>query len=579
MDRGIMRKKTDLNSIKTLLENLTQKTTPIHYDFFSFYDAIDLLDDSLTLIRDNTADFSKEELRELKKIHTLVIKMTLRMIPKNENNSTSKLIDTTHDLAYLANKYKLKHIFQNSCFSSSIVNTVNYILSDSFKCTNTDPLLVEYKEHLEEQREMKLLFEKAKENLAKSLKVEWKEISPLFTSPPSEIENASCFFYIEEFGETLDEHSKELMLLMKQQKSNVDKITKVLEKYSQTQTPKIKKPDRLVSPNNNPSKKVFGKSNSKLKENETPYYSVTYTPEELLETRSLISTTFARNITVKDTKTLTGQLALMSSVDRSIQQERFKPMVSVPLNSFDMYVYSNTIACLRNDIQKKVDIDLLLTSFSGTDRIREETDFTRSFVNSLMKMRSTSVFFEYKTKNKTISILEPLLSFTLTKEKNDKTGKEKRCIELHKIPEFFEWAESLNQVISIPEKLFRIEYKKNGKTSKLRQTKRNTLLIYHLLEHISNFRYYFENKKLKDSEEEDSPERFSKILFETLYEVAEVKTKEERRDVSDIIEHCFEYWKECNLIDYKPEWEAATGGRRLIAMQLFYPKDPHLKLT
>ena len=196
-----------------------------------------------------------------------------------------------------------------------------------------------------------------------------------------------------------------------------------------------------------------------------------------------------------------------------------------------------------------------------------------------MKMRSTSVFFEYKTKNKTVSILEPILSFTLTKETNDKTGKEKRYITLHKMPEFFEWAESLNQVISIPDKLFRIEYKKNGKISKLRQTKRNTLLINHLLEHISNFRYFFENKNKKEEEEKESPERFSKILFETLYEIAEAKTKEERRDVSEIIEHCLEYWKECNLVDYRIETEAATGGRRYIAINLFYPKNPQLKLS
>lgn len=569
-----MRKKTDLNSIKTLLENLAQKTTPIHYDFFSFYDAIDLLDDSITLIRDNTADFSKEELRELKKIHTLVMKMTLRIVPKNENNSTIKLIDTTHDLAYLVNKYKLKHIFQDSICTSDLNNSIDYILSDSFKEN-----FPEYKELLESQEQSNLLFIKANERLLKNFGNEWEDISSLFVSPPSKIDNASCFFYIEEFGETVDEHIQELLLLFAQQRERINKSLEVLKKLLQTKTPKTKKPDKLVSPNNNPSWKVFGNSNSKLKENETPYFSVTYTQEELLESRSLISTNFARDITVKDTKTLTGQLALMSSVDRSIQQERAKPMLSAPLSNFDRYVYSNTVACLRNYINKKVEVDLLLTSFSGTNRILEETDFTRSFVNSLTRMRSTSVFFEYRTKNKIVSILEPLLSFTLKKEIDAKTGKEKNYIILHKMPEFFEWAESLKQVISIPEKLFRVEYKKNGKTSRLRQTKRNTLLLNHLLEHISNFRYYFENKKLKDSEEEDSPERFSKILFETLCEVTETKTKDEKRELPFTIEHCFEYWKECNLIDYKFEWEDAKGGRRLVAIHLFYPKNPQLKLS
>lgn len=570
----------DLNSIKTLLEKLTQTNKHNSYDFLSFYDAIDLLDTWLMLIRDCNENCSESSIKVLKEIHYLVIKMTLRVIPKNVNPTVHKMIDTTRDLAYLVNKYKLTPIFDKT-IKSDIANTVDFILSDSFKDHTESPVgFDEFKEQLAALEKNGKLFQEAKERFSESLEIEWKDISPFFfVSQLSKVDTASCLFYIEEFGETADEHIQKLLVLFEQQASKLDKITKAFEKLSKTQNQKTKKPDKLVSPNNNPSWKVFGKANTKLKENETPYFSVTYTQEELLEYRSLISTNFARDITVKDTKTLTGQLALMSSVDKSIQQERVKPMLSAPLSNFDRYVYSNTVACLRNYINKKVEVDLLLTSFSGTDRIREETDFTRSFVSSLTKMRGTSVFFEYRTKTKIVSILEPLLSFTLKKEIDAKTGKEKNYIILHKMPEFFEWAESLKQVISIPEKLFRVEYKKNGKTSRLRQTKRNTLLLNHLLEHISNFRYYSENKKQKDSEEEDSPERFSRILFETLYEVAEVKTKEERRDVSDIIEHCFEYWKECNLIDYKPEWEDAKGGRRLIAMQLFYPKDPHLKLT
>lgn len=570
----------DLNSIKTLLEKLTQTNKHNSYDFLSFYDAIDLLDTWLMLIRDCNENCSESSIKVLKEIHYLVIKMTLRVIPKNVNPTVHKMIDTTRDLAYLVNKYKLTPIFDKT-IKSDIANTVDFILSDSFKDHTESPVgFDEFKEQLAALEKNGKLFQEAKERFSESLEIEWKDISPFFfVSQLSKVDTASCLFYIEEFGETADEHIQKLLVLFEQQASKLDKITKAFEKLSKTQNQKTKKPDKLVSPNNNPSWKVFGKANTKLKENETPYFSVTYTQEELLEYRSLISTNFARDITVKDTKTLTGQLALMSSVDKSIQQERVKPMLSAPLSNFDRYVYSNTVACLRNYINKKVEVDLLLTSFSGTDRIREETDFTRSFVSSLTKMRGTSVFFEYRTKTKIVSILEPLLSFTLKKEIDAKTGKEKNYIILHKMPEFFEWAESLKQVISIPEKLFRVEYKKNGKTSRLRQTKRNTLLLNHLLEHISNFRYYSENKKQKDSEEEDSPERFSRILFETLYEVAEVKTKEERRDVSDMIEHCFEYWKECNLIDYKPEWEDAKGGRRLIAMQLFYPKDPHLKLT
>lgn len=573
----------DLNSIKTLLEKLTQTNKHNSYDFLSFYDAIDLLDTWLMLIRDCNENCSESSIKVLKEIHYLVIKMTLRVIPKNVNPTIHKMIDTTRDLAYLVNKYKLKPIFDKT-IDSDVANTVDFILSDSFK-DHTESIVGfdEFREQLAALEKNEKLFQKAKERFSESLDVEWKDIAPFFfVSPLSKVDTASCLFYIEELGETADDHIKELLPLFKQQGIKIDKITKALEKLSKIQNQKTKKPDKLVSPNNNPSRKVFGNSNSKLKENETPYFSVTYTQEELLEYRSLISTNFARDITVKDTKTLTGQLALMSSVDRSIQQERVKPMLSAPLSNFDRYVYSNTVACLRNYINKKVEVDMLLTSFSGTDRIREETDFTRSFVNSLTKMRSTSVFFEYRTKTKIVSILEPLLSFTLKKEIDAKTGKEKNYIILHKMPEFFEWAESLKQVISIPEKLFRVEYKKNGedgKISRLRQTKRNTLLLNHLLEHISNFRYYFENKKQKDSEEEDSPERFSKILFETLCEVTETKTKDEKRELPFTIEHCFEYWKKCNLVDYKFEWEAATGGRRLVAIHLFYPEDPHLKLT
>ena len=544
------------------LEQILDSVLSQNFSDISYYDAIDILDKALYEIRENNVIFSEEDKETLRYFHKFTLAVSLHLLQPYKDINKIKNRTVFNDLPFLIAKYKLpflKDIEDDKDFLETSKLIYEGTVSGEFR-NNQD-----YSTPIKDQ----ILKDKNLDGHSRSLFLDNIDIAVL-----SRTDIAACYSFIEDIGETYEQHRIDFFKLLKTKQLKLKKLFDVASKNQKT-----KKPDKLVSPNNNPSWKVFGKSNSKLKENETPYFSVTYTQEELLESRSLISTNFARDITVKDTKTLTGQLALMSSVDRSIQQERAKPMLSAPLSNFDRYVYSNTVACLRNYINKKVEVDLLLTSFSGTDRIREETDFTRSFVNSLTRMRSTSVFFEYRTKNKIVSILEPLLSFTLKKEIDAKTGKEKNYIILHKMPEFFEWAESLKQVISIPEKLFRVEYKKNGKTSRLRQTKRNTLLLNHLLEHISNFRYYFENKKLKDSEEEDSPERFSRILFETLYEVAEVKTKEERRDVSDIIEHCFEYWKECNLIDYKPEWEDAKGGRRLIAMQLFYPKDPHLKLT
>lgn len=544
------------------LEQILDSVLSQNFSDISYYDAIDILDKALYEIRENNVIFSEEDKETLRYFHKFTLAVSLHLLQPYKDINKIKNRTVFNDLPFLIAKYKLpflKDIEDDKDFLETSKLIYESTVSGEFR-NNQD-----YSTPIKDQ----ILKDKNLDGHSRSLFLDNIDIAVL-----SRTDIAACYSFIEDIGETYEQHRIDFFKLLKTKQLKLKKLFDVASKNQKT-----KKPNKLVSPNNNPSWKVFGNSNSKLKENETPYFSVTYTQEELLESRSLISTNFARDITVKDTKTLTGQLALMSSVDRSIQQERAKPMLSAPLSNFDRYVYSNTVACLRNYINKKVDIDLLLTSFSGTDRIREETDFTRSFVNSLTRMRSTSVFFEYRTKNKIVSILEPLLSFTLKKEIDAKTGKEKNYIILHKMPEFFEWAESLKQVISIPEKLFRVEYKKNGKTSRLRQTKRNTLLLNHLLEHISNFRYYFENKKLKDSEKEDSPERFSKILFETLYEVAEVKTKEERRDVSDIIEHCFEYWKECNLIDYKPEWEDAKGGRRLIAMQLFYPKDPHLKLT
>lgn len=544
------------------LEQILDSVLSQNFSDISYYDAIDILDKALYEIRENNVIFSEEDKETLRYFHKFTLAVSLHLLQPYKDINKIKNRTVFNDLPFLIAKYKLpflKDIEDDKDFLETSKLIYEGTVSGEFR-NNQD-----YSTPIKDQ----ILKDKNLDGHSRSLFLDNIDIAVL-----SRTDIAACYSFIEDIGETYEQHRIDFFKLLKTKQLKLKKLFDVASKNQKT-----KKPDKLVSPNNNPSWKVFGNSNSKLKENETPYFSVTYTQEELLESRSLISTNFARDITVKDTKTLTGQLALMSSVDRSIQQERAKPMLSAPLSNFDRYVYSNTVACLRNYINKKVEVDLLLTSFSGTDRIREETDFTRSFVNSLTRMRSTSVFFEYRTKNKIVSILEPLLSFTLKKEIDAKTGKEKNYIILHKMPEFFEWAESLKQVISIPEKLFRVEYKKNGKTSRLRQTKRNTLLLNHLLEHISNFRYYFENKKLKDSEEEDSPERFSRILFETLYEVAEVKTKEERRDVSDIIEHCFEYWKECNLIDYKPEWEDAKGGRRLIAMQLFYPKDPHLKLT
>lgn len=544
------------------LEQILDSVLSQNFSDISYYDAIDILDKALYEIRENNVIFSEEDKETLRYFHKFTLAVSLHLLQPYKDINKIKNRTVFNDLPFLIAKYKLpflKDIEDDKDFLETSKLIYEGTVSGEFR-NNQD-----YSTPIKDQ----ILKDKNLDGHSRSLFLDNIDIAVL-----SRTDIAACYSFIEDIGETYEQHRIDFFKLLK---TKLLKLKKLFDAASKNQ--KTKKPDKLVSPNNNPSWKVFGKSNSKLKENETPYFSVTYTQEELLESRSLISTNFARDITVKDTKTLTGQLALMSSVDRSIQQERVKPMLSAPLSNFDRYVYSNTVACLRNYINKKVEVDMLLTSFSGTNRILEETDFTRSFVSSLTKMRGTSVFFEYRTKNKIVSILEPLLSFTLKKEKDAKTGKEKNYIILHKMPEFFEWAESLKQVISIPEKLFRVEYKKNGKTSRLRQTKRNTLLLNHLLEHISNFRYYSENKKLKESEEEDSPERFSRILFETLYDVAEVKTKEERRDVSDIIEHCFEYWKECNLIDYKPEWEDAKGGRRLIAMNLSYPKDPHLKLT
>lgn len=556
MDRGIMKNTPEP------LEQILDSVLSQNFSDISYYDAIDILDKALYEIRENNVIFSEEDKETLRYFHKFTLAVSLHLLQPYKDINKIKNRTVFNDLPFLIAKYKLpflKDIEDDKDFLETSKLIYEGTVSGEFR-NNQD-----YSTPIKDQ----ILKDKNLDGHSRSLFLDNIDIAVL-----SRTDIAACYSFIEDIGETYEQHRIDFFKLLKTKQL---KLKKLFDATSKNQ--KTKKPDKLVSPNNNPSWKVFGKSNSKLKENETPYFSVTYTQEELLESRSLISTNFARDITVKDTKTLTGQLALMSSVDRSIQQERVKPMLSAPLSNFDRYVYSNTVACLRNYINKKVEVDMLLTSFSGTNRILEETDFTRSFVSSLTKMRGTSVFFEYRTKNKIVSILEPLLSFTLKKEKDAKTGKEKNYIILHKMPEFFEWAESLKQVISIPEKLFRVEYKKNGKTSRLRQTKRNTLLLNHLLEHISNFRYYSENKKLKESEEEDSPERFSRILFETLYDVAEVKTKEERRDVSDIIEHCFEYWKECNLIDYKPEWEDAKGGRRLIAMNLSYPKDPHLKLT
>lgn len=528
----------------------------------TYYDAIDILDKALFEIRGNNVSFSDNDKDALRSLHELTLAVSLHLLPPYQDINALKKRTVFNDLPYLIAKYKLpflKDIEEDSEFLETSKHIYDAIISGEFRDNQN------YSTYVKDL----ILNSKNVDGTSKDFLIDNIDNAVL-----SRADIVACYSFIEDIGETEEEYKHRFFKFLKAKQL---RLKKLFDEAEINQKPR--KPKKLVTPNNNPSKKVFGKSNQKtnIKENDTPYYSVPGTSDEILEYRSLISTTFAKDIKVKDTKTLTGQLALVTSI--SDQKERYKPMISAPLNSFDMYVYSNTIACLRDYISTKVDIDLLLTSFSGTDRIREETDFTRSFVNSLMKMRSTSVFFEYKTKNKTVSILEPILSFTLTKETNDKTGKEKRYITLHKMPEFFEWAESLNQVISIPDKLFRIEYKKNGKISKLRQTKRNTLLINHLLEHISNFRYFFENKNKKEEEEKESPERFSKILFETLYEIAEAKTKEERRDVSEIIEHCLEYWKECNLVDYRIETEAATGGRRYIAINLFYPKNPQLKLS
>lgn len=547
------------------LEQILDSVLSQNFSDISYYDAIDILDKALYEIRENNVIFSEEDKETLRYFHKFTLAVSLHLLQPYKDINKIKNRTVFNDLPFLIAKYKLpflKDIEDDKDFLETSKLIYEGTVSGEFR-NNQD-----YSTPIKDQ----ILKDKNLDGHSRSLFLDNIDIAVL-----SRTDIAACYSFIEDIGETYEQHRIDFFKLLKTKQLKLKKLFDVASKNQKT-----KKPDKLVSPNNNPSWKVFGKSNSKLKENETPYFSVTYTQEELLESRSLISTNFARDITVKDTKTLTGQLALMSSVDRSIQQERVKPMLSAPLSNFDRYVYSNTVACLRNYINKKVEVDLLLTSFSGTDRIREETDFTRSFVNSLTKMRSTSVFFEYRTKTKIVSILEPLLSFTLKKEIDAKTGKEKNYIILHKMPEFFEWAESLKQVISIPEKLFRVEYKKNPKdekTSRLRQTKRNTLLLNHLLEHISNFRYYYENKKLKDSEEEDSPERFSTILFETLCEVTETKTKDEKRELPFIIEHCFQYWEKCNLVGYKYEWEDAKGGRRLVAIHLSYPKDPHLKLT
>lgn len=549
----------------------------------NFYDAIDLLDNSISEIRSGVP-YTDDQLLDLRGIHLFTIQISLGLSSTYQSFDSMNGRKTFHDLAYLISKYELPCISGIESEKEDIVK--NNIYGDSgigYKDTDTNAL-----KNIEERI---TLFKEQREYLLSSTDKTTDYIS--YTESDSSLDDCitslglissrdiySCYFYIPEIKETDLYLNSVLNKILQKSEAKINQITKLLNALeNQTKKDKqIKKANKLVKTNNNQSNVVFGRTREKMiaEEKKTHYYLTTLTPDRIKTDQAYLVSKWAKETVFKTDKKVMGSLAVMKRVKDGLPSEQtVVPVTSSPVGYFDWDTWSIVHSNLKDHINEKVDINHLTKSFSISDRQKKENEYSKAFISSIGLLSNTWIIYRYNEGTKEVTFAEPLLSCNLAKERDEITGEEKEFFILTSVCKFYERAEQLNQVMSFDEKLFKIEYyDKDGILVKLAQTPKNMTLITHLLEHIYKFKYYYENpRKNKAATDEDDAKRYNKIKFDTLFDLVGVNNRKSKLSYGRKVEGCFQYWKSLNYIDYEIVKIAKQRGKSYDYILLKYPDN------
>lgn len=569
----------------TVRESLTQwkaKTSRTR----NYYESIDILRESLYAIEHEPSAYEEEDFSILRDIHKYAMECILGVSRPNyhiaENDENRSYFPELTDLKYSS---ELKILKPNPVYYALKINNaglpeLNFPadFSDQFGLdyeikpnSIAEEIYKKYRKIIELQE-----FLNSSDYITNFIKEADKLTDAgvdlfknMFTCTSDE-DLLTCYYYIPAIGETEESHEKLLLKLFAKIIPRQETLISIVDRYyKRKRVQRLKDTTNLSTPNNNAANTIFGKSSTKLipEQKKTPFYE---TAEKVtLEDISFMTEEYAMDIIVgkHKNKDIFGKLAVLSSVEKNINKERFKPIASSNLDSFDFYVYANTISCLKQALNTRVNIDDLITAFSSTKRIRGETEFKKQFVASLLKMRDTTIVYQYpdKKKNRTVGVTESVLNFTT--ETYEVNGEKQSFITLHNVPKFFELAEEQNQIISIPAKLYKVEYSENGKKKTLSQTITNIQIMNHLLQHIYKFKYHHIHKR------EGAPENFNRILIESIFDSIGADTKLKRSRAIDTVFICLDFWKMGGYIDYEPEKVKSKGGYSYIAIHLKYPTE------
>lgn len=550
----------------------------------NFYDAIDILDNSISEIRSGVP-YTDEQLLDLRGIHLFTIQISLGISSTYQSFDSMNGRKTFHDLSYLISKYELPCISGIENEKVDIVKKNTYgDCGIGYKDTDTNAL--------KDIEERIALFKEQREYLLSSTGKTTDHI--LYTESDSSLDDCitslglissrdiySCYFYIPEIRETDLYLNSALSKILQKAESKINQITKLIDalENQRKKDKQIKKANKLVKTNNNQSNVVFGRTREKMiaEAKKTHYYLTTLTPDRIKSDQAYLVSKWAKETVFKTDKKVMGSLAVMKRVKDGLPEEQtVMPVTSSPVGYFDWDIWSIVHSNLKDHINEKVDINHLTKSFSISDRQKKENEYSKAFISSISLLSNTWIIYRYNEGIKEVTFAEPLLSCNLAKERDRTTGEEKEFFILTSVCKFYERAEQLNQVMSFDEKLFKIEYyDKNGILVKLAHTPKNMTLITHLLEHIYKFKYYYENpRKNKDATDEDDAKRYKKIKFDTLFDLVEVNNRKSKLSYGRKVEGCFQYWKSLNYIDCDIVKKASQRGKSYDYILLKYPEAP-----
>lgn len=570
MDRGIMNLKTKLDKWSSSLD--TNK---------ELFASVDLLGEALSLMEQESYSFNEYELSILRDIHLYIVRFTLGIgkgVWTFEKDGAAFYVRDLRDLI---------HTFNFKCISFNPINyelnlfkkaTLNVKFPDDFsnkyglsKTLDEDSLSYEVYQRYSRISDIQHYYNSSNEvafYIFEKAKIDEKSPIIKFTFVTQE-DLLSSYFFCPQIGETEDDHEKLLNSFFSELEEKLlrelDALNSVLALKKAKEKEKFKSSEKLVLTNSNVSNIIFGKTREKMiaEARKTPYYLTTYSPDRLKEEKAQIIADWAKETVFKADKKVLGQLAVMKTIPQEEQLDLVKPLTTSPVGDFDWYVWSSVHSNLKTLLNVEIELPQLRNAFSVSERQYGVTEYSKAFDSSIGLLSHTWILYKYMDGTQEITVAEPLLSCKLIKKRDQLTGKEKEYIILTSMSKFYERAESLNQVVSFHEDLFKIQYEEDGVKKKLAQTKNTVILISHLMEHISKFKYFQEHKKRNKNPNGDNKkteDNFNKISFNTLFELTKADNRKKRHDIAKRVEHCLSYWKTLGFIDYSIRMKKDSAG-------------------